>query len=77
MAEPVMDTSVTRQGQQADADSIMSLINSAFLVEKFFVDGDRVTPRDIERLLGKGTFWLIEDGRTLAGCVYVELQDES
>jgi GNAT superfamily N-acetyltransferase len=76
MAQPVMDKFALRQGSQADAAAIAVLINLAFLVERFFVDGDRVTVDDVKRLFGKGAFLLIEEDQLLAGCVYVELQGE-
>ncbi|HEY6332104.1 MAG TPA: GNAT family N-acetyltransferase [Blastocatellia bacterium] len=71
-----MDTFVLRQGSEADAAAIAGLVNVAFLVEKFFVDGDRIAPDEVKRLLGKGSFWLIEEHQSLTGCVYVELKGE-
>ncbi|HTW48982.1 MAG TPA: GNAT family N-acetyltransferase [Acidobacteriaceae bacterium] len=65
-----------RFAEQSDLDRIMDLVNRAFRVESFFIDGDRL---DRERLRGyfeKGRFLLAEDNGALAGCVYVELHSD-
>lgn len=65
-----------RDATASDTAAIADLVNRAFLVERFFVDGDRTNPAEIARLLEKGTFLLAEaEGRLLA-CVYVELRPD-
>ena len=59
-----------------DADAVARLINHAFEVERFFIDGDRITVNAVRDLQAKGSFILAEDGAGLAGCVYVEPRGE-
>ena len=51
-----------------------ALINRAFAVEAWFVDGDRTSPGEVRRLIEgpRGGFLLATDERGLAGCVYAE-----
>jgi predicted N-acetyltransferase YhbS len=61
----------------ADAVQITAVINAAFrIAEGFFIDGNRITLEEVEKLLAKGAFLLAENGDTLNGCVYVELRGE-
>jgi len=71
-----MATVQVRDATAADTDAIADLINRAFLVERFFVDGDRTSPAEISRLLETGTFLLAETDGRLVACVYVELRGE-
>lgn len=65
-----------RRATGADAQRITALVNLAFRVERFFVNGDRIDIEGIRALMGKGAFLLAEDTAALAGCVYVELRGE-
>ena len=65
-----------RRAALADAEETTALVNLAFRVESFFVDGDRIDIERIRALMGIGTFLLAEDTAGLAGCVYVELRGE-
>lgn len=66
-----------RVATPADATNITGVINSAFrIAEEFFVDGNRITQSEVEKLLEKGAFLLAETGDQLNGCVYVELRGE-
>jgi hypothetical protein len=38
-----------RDATASDAEAIAGLVNRAFLVERFFVDGDRTTPASCRR----------------------------
>jgi len=61
----------------SDAEAITRLINQAFLVEKFFIDGDRIDLGQVRALFQKGVFLLAEEeGATLAGCVYIEARGD-
>ena len=67
----------TRIATPADAANITAIINAAFrIAEEFFVDGNRITQAEVEKLLEKGAFLLAETGDQLDGCVYVELRGE-
>lgn len=58
-----------------DADAIARLVNQAFQVERFLIDGDRTNSVAVRELLGKGKFLLAEQEGALAGCVYLEPRD--
>jgi GNAT superfamily N-acetyltransferase len=61
-----------REAVVAEAGVIAKLINRAFLVERFFLDGDRTGPEEVQKLFAKGHFLVAESGTGLAGCAYVE-----
>jgi predicted N-acetyltransferase YhbS len=77
MVLSLMKTDSIRVATTADAANITGVINSAFrIAEAFFVDGNRITQAEVEKLLEKGAFLLAETGDQLQGCVYVELRGE-
>lgn len=61
-----------RTGTLADAESIASLINKAFIVERMAFDGDRTSPEKVSELFGSGLFLLAESQSSLVGCVYLQ-----
>jgi N-acetylglutamate synthase-like GNAT family acetyltransferase len=61
-----------RIAQLEDAGTIARLVNQAFQVERFFIDGERTNPDAVRELLGKGKFLLAEEDGMLAACVYLE-----
>ena len=65
-----------RTAKQSDADAIARLVNTAFLVEQFFIERDRTNPAMVRGLMEKGKFLLTENGLNLLGCVYFELRGE-
>jgi len=60
----------------ADADSLVRLINAAFVVEQIAIAGDRIDRLGVEKYLSTGRFLLLERGAALSGCVYVEKRGE-
>jgi GNAT superfamily N-acetyltransferase len=63
--------------QSADAEKIAVVINAAFrLAENFFVESDRITVAEVDQLLSKGAFLIVDGAEALAGCVYVEPRRE-
>ena len=48
------------------------VINAAFVVERFFVDGDRTHAGEVRAYMEKGSFLVLEEAGALAGCVYLE-----
>jgi predicted N-acetyltransferase YhbS len=66
-----------RPATAADAPRIAALVNAAFAVERFFVEGDRTSAAEIASMMGRGSFLLAEDEDRLVGCVYVEPRGES
>jgi len=65
-----------RTAREGDADAIARLVNTAFLVEQFFIERDRTNPATVRGLMEKGKFLLAEDASTLVGCIYMELRGE-
>ena len=66
-----------RSAISSDVEAIVRLVNEAFLVERFFIERDRTNPEMVRGLLKKGKVLLAEDGPSLAGSVYVELQEKN
>jgi GNAT superfamily N-acetyltransferase len=65
-----------RTASLGDVDAIATLINAAFRVEQFFIDGDRITSQEVCRRFLTGTFLLAESGDGIVGCVYSEIRRE-
>ena len=63
-----------RTALTADIATIVRLVNTAFLVERFFIERDRTNPEMVRQLMEKGKFLLAEDGPTPLACIYVELR---
>ncbi len=61
-----------RTATEADLDSILSLINAAFQVERFFKNQDRLTAEDLQAHFETGTFLLSEVAGPITGCIYVK-----
>jgi N-acetylglutamate synthase-like GNAT family acetyltransferase len=61
-----------RVAKESDADAIARLVNTAFLVEQFFIERDRTNPATVRDLMQEGNFLLAEDGTDLVGCVHFE-----
>lgn len=66
----------TRFATERDAEAIATLVNAAFKVERFFIDGDRISPGKACEMLRTGKFLLGEENGTLIVCVYVEARGE-
>lgn len=73
---PNMKQIQLRVAQLEDADAIAQLVNRAFQVERFFIEGERTNPGAVRELLGKGKFLLAEQAGALAGCVYLEVHGD-
>ena len=65
-----------RSAELSDTQAIARLINTAFQVERFFIDSDRITAVEVCEKLRSGKFILATGENALAGCVYVELRGE-
>ena len=61
-----------REAGPADVDRIAALVNRAFLAESWFKSVDRTNAAQVQELLSKGVFLLLEDGTRLLACVYLE-----
>ena len=71
-----MSHSPLRFATAPDASAIAALINAAFEVERFFVEGSRTNVDEILGYMRKGTFLVAEGGGRMTGCVYFETQGE-
>lgn len=65
-----------RTADRSDAESLVALINRAFIVELPFFTTERIDLDEALEHLEKGTFLLAECSHTIAGGNYVELRGE-
>jgi len=61
-----------RRATVADAAAIAALVNQAYAIEAFFVDGDRTDAAEIAAMMQTGSFIVLDDRGGLAGAVYIE-----
>ncbi len=66
-----ISTSV-RRATSADAAALAELVNAAFAIEEFFVEGDRTNAAELERMMQDGAFLVLDHETGLAAAVYVE-----
>jgi GNAT superfamily N-acetyltransferase len=59
----------------SEAPALVSLINAAFRVEKFFIETERIDLSQVQAFFRSGFFLVADDGG-LAACVYVEKRGE-
>lgn len=59
-----------------DVPQIVSLINRAFAVERFFKDGDRTDPEQVQQMMSQGKFLLLRQQGELVACMFVKLSGE-
>jgi predicted N-acetyltransferase YhbS len=64
-----------RPASQADVPAIVTVVNKAFDVERFFKDGDRTNFEDIKSHMMEGTFLVAREGTELVACVYVRIRE--
>lgn len=65
-----------RFAKLADSAAVTDVINAAFSVERFFVQGDRITVSAVESLMERGGFLVAEADGAMVGCVYLEPNGE-
>ena len=61
-----------RRATAADAEVLAVLVNRAYAIEAFFVDGDRTNASEIRELIESGTFIVLECRGGLAAVVWVQ-----
>jgi ribosomal protein S18 acetylase RimI-like enzyme len=69
--ETSLATSV-RRAQPSDTTALTELVNRAYAVEAFFVEGDRTTPDEVAALIQTGEFLVLDHEGGLAGAVLVQ-----
>lgn len=72
MSSPATDPRRLRIADLSDVEALARLINAAFSVESFFLDGDRIDADSVCKLMGSGLFLLLQDDHGIGGCVYLE-----
>lgn len=65
------------EANESHAEILVGMINRAFDIEKFFIDGDRTDLAEVLEKLAQGTFLLASVDNAIAGCVYLELRERS
>lgn len=66
-------TGVVREASHSDLPQIVSLINRAFAVERFFKSGDRTNPDQVQQMMLDGKFLLLTDGDEMVACMFVKV----
>lgn len=68
-----------RRAVVADAPALAQLVNRAYSVEQFFVDGDRTDAAELARMMQSGTFLVLDhaDDRGIAAAVYVAVTGDA
>ncbi len=72
MSSPALQPLRLRTAAAADIEALVRLINSAFQVERFFIEGDRINAETVQRLMLLGQFLVAEDDLGFSACVYIE-----
>jgi N-acetylglutamate synthase-like GNAT family acetyltransferase len=60
-----------RRATAADAAAVAALVNQAYAVERFFVDGDRTNAVEIEEMMANGMFLVLDHHERIGAAVYV------
>jgi N-acetylglutamate synthase-like GNAT family acetyltransferase len=64
-----------RSAQEQDAEALVQLINQAFLVERFFLDSDRIDLEQVRKFLKLGFFLIAEENDQPVACIYIEVRE--
>jgi N-acetylglutamate synthase-like GNAT family acetyltransferase len=63
---------VVREAIASDVPEIVSLINRAFAVERFFKNADRTNPEQVQQMMAEGKFLLLAEQGHILACVFVK-----
>ena len=61
-----------REAKPQDAACIAELVNHAFQIERSFKNGERTDAAQIEAMLARGRFLLMQNDDSVGACVYLE-----
>jgi GNAT superfamily N-acetyltransferase len=75
-APSISEEFVLRKAVQDDVPNIVTLINRAFSVEKFFKSGERTDIAQVADMMRNGEFLLLSDAGALIACVFVRITGE-
>jgi GNAT superfamily N-acetyltransferase len=69
-----LDTSFTiRESRLDDAPAITDVVNAAYVVERFFLEGDRINENEVRGCIGRGTFLVASTGGAPpSACVFLQ-----
>lgn len=77
MTSPQIELAATlRLAGQQDAVALAGLVNRAYEIERFFVDGARTNTEEVAELLQHGRFLVLDCAGGLAAAVYVKTDGE-
>jgi predicted N-acetyltransferase YhbS len=76
VSSPALHPQRLRIAEPADVEALTRLINAAFSVEGFFIEGDRTNSETVRNLMASGQFLVAQDDDGLAACVYLEPRGE-
>lgn len=65
-----------RSAVPTDVPELTKLINAAFVVERPFLEGQRIDERGSSELFERGKFLIAEDFSGITGCVFCELRGD-
>ncbi|HEV7232581.1 MAG TPA: GNAT family N-acetyltransferase [Bacteroidia bacterium] len=65
-----------RPGTLSDVEPLLKIINKAYEVESFFIDGDRITKSGLEQRFDTGAFLVSEENSAINGCIYFEIRKD-
>lgn len=63
-----------RQANSNDIDTLVGLVNRAFVVEQFFLVRERASADDLREALKRGVFLLAESCGAVEGAIYCEIK---
>jgi predicted N-acetyltransferase YhbS len=76
VSSPALHPQRLRIAEPADIEALTRLINAAFSVEGFFIEGDRINSDTVRNLMATGQLLIAQDDDGVAACVYVEQRGE-
>jgi GNAT superfamily N-acetyltransferase len=65
-----------REAVPGDIPALVRLINSAFIVEQFVFDGDRINAEETQGFMETGRFLVAYGSAGFAGCIYLEIRKD-
>lgn len=74
MSNPTQEA--VREATASDLPEIVSLINRAFQVERFFKAGDRTDPETVRQNMKDGKFLVLREGNEMIACLWLRIRGE-
>lgn len=64
-----------REANESDIATLVDLVNRAFVIERFFKDGDRTDAGGVAAMLQEGKFLVLTVSERIVSCVFVKQTD--